>query len=39
MICQLFTYARIKSGSILGAIIAHAGFNLAMIYFIFYHIL
>jgi hypothetical protein len=37
--CLFFSYARRKSGSILGAILAHAGFNFAMIYVIFYHIL
>jgi uncharacterized protein len=36
--CLLFYLSRQKSGSILGAIVAHAGFNLAMNYFIFYHI-
>ena len=39
LVCLFFNYAKLKSGSILGAIIAHAGFNLAMIYFIFYHIM
>ena len=34
-----FYYCRMKTGSILGAIFSHAGFNLAMNYFIFYHIL
>lgn len=37
-----FVFLKIKckqqTGSLLGAIIAHAGFNLAMIYFIFYHL-
>jgi membrane protease YdiL (CAAX protease family) len=36
---RLFFYCRLKSGSILGAILSHAGFNLAMTYFIFYWIL
>jgi len=36
---QLFFYCKEKTGSIIGAIVSHAGFNLAMIYFIFYHIL
>lgn len=36
---RLFYYCRIRSGSIYGAISCHAGFNLAMTYFIFYHIL
>ncbi len=35
----LFFQCKKKTGSILGAIICHAGFNLAMMYFIFYHIL
>ena len=35
----LFFQCKQKTGSILGAIICHAGFNLAMMYFIFYHIL
>lgn len=37
--CILFSIARRKSGSILGAILAHAGFNLAMIYFIFFYVI
>lgn len=37
--CLLFFQARKHSGSILGAISAHAGFNLGMNYFIFYHLL
>ena len=36
---RLFYYCKIKTDSIYGAIIGHAGFNLAMTYFIFYHIL
>ena len=36
---RLFFYCKYKSGSLYGAMLAHAGFNLAMIYFIFYHIL
>ena len=36
---RLFYYCKQKSGSIYGAILCHAGFNLAMTYFIFYHIL
>lgn len=35
---RIFFYVKQKSGSILGAILSHAGFNLAMTYFIFYHI-
>ena len=35
---RLFYYCRMKTGSILGAIFAHAGFNLAMMYLIFYYI-
>jgi membrane protease YdiL (CAAX protease family) len=37
--CQLFFWARKKSGSILGAIFAHAGFNVMMSYLIFYYLL
>lgn len=36
---RLFYFCRKKSGSIYGAMLSHAGFNLAMTYFIFYHIL
>lgn len=36
---RLFFYCRSKTESIYGAIVSHAGFNLAMTYFIFYHIL
>jgi hypothetical protein len=35
---RLFYYCRRKTGSVLGAIFAHAGFNLAMMYLIFYFI-
>jgi membrane protease YdiL (CAAX protease family) len=35
---QFFFFCRQKSGSILGAIVSHAGYNIAMMYFIFYHI-
>ncbi|MEN8800148.1 MAG: CPBP family intramembrane glutamic endopeptidase [Flavobacteriaceae bacterium] len=38
-VSRVFFFCRKKSASILGAIIAHAGFNLAMTYFIFYFIL
>ena len=34
----IFFQCKQRTGSILGAIISHAGFNLAMIYFIFYHL-
>jgi membrane protease YdiL (CAAX protease family) len=34
-----FTKCKEKTGSILGAIICHAAFNMAMMYFIFYHII
>jgi membrane protease YdiL (CAAX protease family) len=37
--CWLFSIARAKSGSVLGAMVAHSLFNLTMNYFIFYHIL
>lgn len=36
---RLFFYCKNKTGSIYGAILAHAGFNLAMTYCIFYFIL
>ncbi|HYG39177.1 MAG TPA: type II CAAX endopeptidase family protein [Cytophagales bacterium] len=34
----VFTKCKKKTGSIIGAIISHAGFNLSMIYYIFYHL-
>ena len=37
--CKAFYYFRKKSGTILGAVLTHAGFNLAMTYLIFYGIL
>ncbi|WKN31601.1 CPBP family intramembrane metalloprotease [Porifericola rhodea] len=37
--CLLFYKARVQSGSIWGAVLAHAAFNLSMNYFIFYRIL
>lgn len=37
--CLLFSVARQRSGSVLGAMVSHALFNLTMNYFIFYHIL
>lgn len=37
--CRVFFLARKKSGSILGAIVAHAGFNFGMVYWIFYGVL
>jgi len=36
---RIFFYCKVKSGSLFGAIMAHAGFNLMMIYLIFYYIL
>ena len=39
LVSRLFFLCRQKTGSILGAILCHAGYNLAMMYFIFYHIL
>lgn len=36
--CRLFFFCKQKSGSVLGAIIAHAGFNIMTIYIVFYHI-
>jgi hypothetical protein len=39
-LCSLLFYAfRVLTGSVLGAIVAHAGFNLAMNYVIFYGVL
>lgn len=35
----LFNYCKIKTGSIWGAVICHAAYNLAMMYAIFYHVL
>ena len=35
---RAFFLCKQKSGSVTGAIFSHAGFNLAMMYFIFYHI-
>ncbi len=35
---RLFHLCKVKTNSIFGAVICHAGFNVAMIYFIFYHI-
>ncbi|MBG8552245.1 CPBP family intramembrane glutamic endopeptidase [Hymenobacter guriensis] len=37
--CLLFSVARRRSGSVVGAIVAHSLFNLTMNYFIFYHLL
>ncbi|MGB3183611.1 MAG: type II CAAX endopeptidase family protein [Cyclobacteriaceae bacterium] len=37
--CLLFNYSRRLSGSILGAILSHAAFNLAMNYVIFYRVI
>jgi uncharacterized protein len=36
---RIFFICKQKTGSIIGAIISHAAFNLTMMYFIFYHIL
>jgi membrane protease YdiL (CAAX protease family) len=36
---RIFFLCKEKTGSILGAILSHAGFNLTMMYFIFYQIL
>jgi membrane protease YdiL (CAAX protease family) len=36
---RIFFICKEKTGSIFGAIISHAAFNLTMMYFIFYHIL
>lgn len=39
LVSRLFHAMIMKTGSILGAIVSHAGFNLAMTYLIVYHIL
>ena len=39
LVGRMFYYCKVKTGSIMGAVISHAGFNLAMTYFIIYHIL
>ncbi len=39
LLCLSFSWFRQRAGSVLGAIVAHAGFNLGMNYFIFYHLL
>jgi uncharacterized protein len=39
MASMVFFFCKERSGSILGAILSHAGYNLAMMYFIFYHVL
>ncbi len=36
---RIFFWCKTQSGSIYGAIMGHAGFNFAMTYYIFYHIL
>ena len=36
--CRLFFICKSKSGSIAGAMLSHAGFNMATIYIVFYHI-
>ncbi|MEP4531832.1 MAG: CPBP family intramembrane glutamic endopeptidase [Cyclobacteriaceae bacterium] len=36
---RLFFICKKRTGSIMGAIVSHAGFNLVMMYIIFYHIL
>jgi membrane protease YdiL (CAAX protease family) len=38
-VSRFFFYCRVQSGSIWGAILAHAGFNLAMTFIIFYFVL
>ncbi|NDV79998.1 CPBP family intramembrane glutamic endopeptidase [Dysgonomonas sp. 511] len=38
VLSQIFFYCKQKSGSVLGAITSHAGYNFAMIYLIFYYI-
>ena len=36
---KLFFFCKEKAGCIWGAVLSHAGYNLAMMYFIFYHVL
>lgn len=36
--CRLFFVCKCKSGSLAGAMLSHAGFNMATIYIVFYHI-
>jgi len=36
LICMVFNRVREESGSVLGAILTHAGFNFAMGFLIFY---
>ena len=36
---RLFFFCKEKTGSIWGAVLSHVGYNLAMMYFIFYHVL
>lgn len=38
LLSQLLFICKQKSGSLFGAVIGHAGYNIAMIYLIFYHI-
>lgn len=38
-LCRMIFICRLKTGSIFGPIFCHAGFNVTMIYWIFYHIL
>jgi len=39
MVSQVFFRCKQMSGSIFGAVLSHAGYNFAMMYFIFYHLL
>lgn len=36
---KVFYFCKQKTGSLYGAILSHAGFNLTMVYYVFYHVL
>ncbi len=38
-VSRLFFLCKEKTGSLLGAVVCHAGYNVTMMYFIFYHVL
>ncbi|MEL6254639.1 MAG: type II CAAX endopeptidase family protein [Bacteroidota bacterium] len=38
-VCQVFHWIKVKSGSVFGAVLCHAGFNFTMTYFIFFNYL
>lgn len=39
LVSRLFFFCKNKTGSLLGAIGCHAGYNVMMMYFIIYHVL